>query len=53
MVQPGEDDAIMEVVEAAEDFRGHEFRQFRDDLKVGIVAFAYYEDAWYRARIEK
>ena len=54
MVTPGEDDAIMEVVEQAEDFRKGAFREFKhNELKERIVAFASYEGAWYRARIEK
>ena len=44
----------MKVVEQAEDFRKGAFREFKhDELKKGIVAFASYEGAWYRARIEK
>ena len=52
---PGEDDAIQDVVEAAERYRKYEFRRFKkaSELKVGIVTFATFEGSWYRAKLEK
>ena len=55
VVMPGEDDAIQDVVEAAERYRKYEFRRFKkaSELKVGIVTFATFEGSWYRAKLEK